>query len=173
MKISNSVTKIFSFQFAAVSASLKDPSYKQILKSKYIEASTKTKAKLGEDWTGEGSIKCYGQMNILASRPFVDVTGTAECRPRTAPANPQGFIADGSDGSHWVVVDDKGTADCTGAITYTYGDLGLGYCSYNNAKTLAKMPKKVSLNPRTTCGYFTCDGFISLTCDGMLSGCHG
>merc|ERR1712029_907033 len=77
---------------AAVSASLKDPSYKEILKSKYVEASTKTQAKLGEDWTGEGSIKCYGQMNILASRPFVDVTGTAECRPRRAPANPQGFI---------------------------------------------------------------------------------
>merc|ERR1711983_674503 len=114
--------------------------YKEILKSKYVEASTKTQAKLGEDWTGEGSIKCYGQMNILASRPFVDVTGTA---------------------------------DCTGAITYTYGDLGLGYCSYAHAKSLAKMPKKVSLNPRTTCGYFTCDGFISLTCEGMLSDCHG
>ena len=63
--------------------------------------------KTAESWTGEGSMKCYGQMNILASRPFVDVTGTAECRPRVAPANPQGFIADGADGSHWVTLNHR------------------------------------------------------------------
>ena len=40
-------------------------------------------------------------MNILADRPFTDVTGTGECRPRVA-APAQGYVADGEDGSHWV-----------------------------------------------------------------------
>ena len=105
-------------------------------------------------------------------RPWDNVVGTGECRPRVA-APAQGFIADGSDGSHWVVVDDKGIADCTGQITYTYGDMGLGYCSYKNAKSMAKLPTASSVNPRSYCGYFSCEGFISLTCEGMLSGCHG
>ena len=47
-------------------------------------------------------------------------------------SNCQGIIADGSDGSHWVTVDDKGSGDCAGYIWYEYGDLGLGYCDRFN-----------------------------------------
>ena len=38
----------------------------------------------------------------------------AGSRADPAAAPPQGIIADGSDGSHWVTVDDKGNGDCDG-----------------------------------------------------------
>merc|ERR1712008_507604 len=92
------------------------------------------------------------------------------------PHAPQGYVADGDDGSHWVVVDDKGTADCEGEVTYTAGDIGLGYCTQkkNPMSDIRKFsPKLMTLNPRLFCGYFTCTGVLNLVCDGMLSGCHG
>ena len=75
-----------------------------------------------------------------------------------------------------VIVDDKGTADCNGEITYTWGDIGLGYCSYKKAQSVRNFSRrflKTSKNPRLACGYFTCTGSLNLVCDGMLSGCHG
>ena len=76
----------------------------------------------------------------------------------------QGIIADGSDGSHWVTVDDKGSGDCDGTIWYEYGDLGLGYCN--------RLALDDGKQTRLFCGYATCDGYLNIQCT-MLSGCHG
>merc|ERR1711976_694381 len=127
----------------------------------------KENSQQAETFTGRGALKCYGQIDVIASK-WETVEGSLSCRPKFGPASaPQGFIADGEDGSHWVVVDDKGTADCIGEITYTTGDLGLGYCSY------LKVMGAETPETRMFCGYATCAGFIDLVCDGMLSGCHG
>merc|ERR1712088_583698 len=126
-----------------------------------------------EEYSGIGDMKCYGEMEISLNKWG---TGTANCRPITTTGAPQGYIADGEDGSHWVIVDDKGTADCYGDISYTTGDLGLNYCSFKNAQSIRKMSPRLlnsSPNPRMFCGYFTCTGNLNLVCDGMLAGCHG
>ena len=46
-------------------------------------------------------MKCYGEMEISLDK-WTDGTGTANCRPITTTGAPQGYIADGEDGSHWV-----------------------------------------------------------------------
>ena len=68
-----------------------------------------------------------------------------------------------------VVVDDRGTADCEGQITFNTGDHNLGYCTYPpvaaaNTREMAAM--------ESFCGHFTCQGVIQLSCH-MGSGCHG
>ena len=46
-------------------------------------------------------MKCYGEMEISLNK-WDSGTGTANCRPITTTGAPQGYIADGEDGSHWV-----------------------------------------------------------------------
>jgi len=58
-----------------------------------------------EEYSGIGEMKCYGEMEISLDK-WTDGTGTANCRPITTTGAPQGYIADGEDGSHWVIVDD-------------------------------------------------------------------
>merc|ERR1719429_514856 len=128
-----------------------------------------------EEYHGNGNLLCYGNMEVSIVK-WDTGTGQGKCKPVPHFGAPQGFIADGEDGSHWVVVDDKGSADCYGEITYTTGDVGLGYCSYKNAQSVRKFSPRLlntSANPRIFCGYFTCDGEMNLVCDGMLAGCHG
>merc|ERR1711868_242982 len=95
-----------------------------------------------------------------------DGEGFLDCQPAwgSPAAPPQGIIADGEDGSHWVTVDDKGSGDCDGTIFYEYGDLGLGYCD--------RLAVDDGHETRLFCGYATCDGFMNIECS-MLSGCHG
>ena len=57
----------------------------------------------------------------------------------------------------------KVTADCEGEITYTSGNLSdLTYCGNKSDKSMEKLDKDISLNPRTQCGYFQCLGKITL-----------
>ena len=56
-----------------------------------------------EVYQGEGSMKCYGQMSVAIEK-WDDGVGTASCRPVVSGAAPQGYVADGSDGSHWVLI---------------------------------------------------------------------
>ena len=67
-----------------------------------------------ESYHGMGSMKCYGDMSITLGGN--EDEGFLNCQPAwgSAAAPPQGIIADGSDGSHWVTVDDKGNGDCDG-----------------------------------------------------------
>ena len=46
-------------------------------------------------------IKILGYISVSGSK-WDTVTGTAACRPRLTGAAPQGYVADGDDGSHWV-----------------------------------------------------------------------
>merc|ERR1712189_145020 len=117
-----------------------------------------------ESYHGSGEMKCYGDMSVSL---FKDNTnGFLDCRPSwgSPSAPPQGIIADGDDGTHWVMVDDKGSGDCLGDITYFYGDLGLGYCN--------RLMLDDGHQTRLFCGYATCTGEMNLECT-MLSGCHG
>merc|ERR1712241_1114037 len=121
----------------------------------------KSSSKVGssrEDYNGLGTVQCYGYMSVAISK-WDSGTGSAACRPRFSGSAPQGYVA-----------------DCEGEVTYTTGDIGLGYCTYQNAMSTRKFSPKLlttSLNPRLFCGYFTCTGVMELVCDGMLSGCHG
>ena len=47
-------------------------------------------------------MKCYGEMEVSLDK-WDSGTGTANCRPITTTGAPQGYIADGEDGSHWVI----------------------------------------------------------------------
>lgn len=106
---------------------------------------------------------CYGDMSITIRE---DGEGFLLCQPAwgSPAAPPQGIIADGADGSHWVTVDDKGSGDCDGVLFYEYGDLGLGYCD--------RLAVDDGHQTRLFCGYATCDGYMNIECT-MLSGCHG
>ena len=62
-----------------------------------------------ETFEGAGQLDCFGQMSVtLQDRGGEEGEGTAECRPifedpdQGITIAPQGFIADGEDGSHWV-----------------------------------------------------------------------
>ena len=61
-----------------------------------------------------GSMMCYGDMSITLGGQ--EDNGFLDCQPAwgSPAAPPQGIIADGQDGSHWVTVDDKGYGDCDG-----------------------------------------------------------
>merc|ERR1712002_122404 len=121
-----------------------------------------------ETFQGEGILQCFG--NITLELVEGEVDGVAHCRPEFENEEfgisyaPQGFVADGDDGSHWVIVDDRGFADCEGLITFNYGDHNLGYCTYP--------PTKEEPSNESFCGHLTCQGFIELTCN-MGFGCHG
>merc|ERR1712189_31409 len=119
-----------------------------------------------ESFSGSGSMKCYGDISISFDRSAGEGEGFLDCRPAWgAPsAPPQGIIADGTDGSHWVTVDDHGYGDCQGTIWYKTGDLGLGYCN--------RISVDDGHQTRLFCGYATCDGYLHIECS-MLSGCHG
>ena len=54
-----------------------------------------------EEFNGNGELKCYGEMSVDVSK-WDSGTGSGACRPEYTNAAPQGFIADGEDGSHWV-----------------------------------------------------------------------
>merc|ERR1711910_246588 len=119
-----------------------------------------------ESFHGMGTLACYGDMSITFDRASSSGEGLVNCRPSwgSASAPPQGIIADGADGSHWVTVDDKGYGDCDGTIWYKTGDLGLGYCD--------RVLLDDGHQTRLFCGYATCDGYLNIECS-MLSGCHG
>merc|ERR1712183_67333 len=80
-----------------------------------------------ESFQGEGTMACYGDMSITFGKAGSgEDEGFLDCQPAwgTASAPPQGIIADGADGSHWVTVDDShqtrtfcGYADCAGMLT--------------------------------------------------------
>merc|ERR1712051_702031 len=84
-----------------------------------------------ESWSGSGTFACYGDMTVTMDKSGSNAEGPIDCIPAwgSAAAPPQGIIADGDDGSHWVTVDDKGYGDCTGTFWFETGDLGLGYCN--------------------------------------------
>ena len=67
-----------------------------------------------ESYHGMGSMMCYGDMSVTLGGN--EGEGFLDCQPAwgSPAAPPQGIIADGSDGSHWVTVDDKGYGDCDG-----------------------------------------------------------
>merc|ERR1719219_353984 len=97
----------------------------------FFSLATVSSSVLGADesYHGMGSMMCYGDMSVTLGGN--EGEGFLDCQPAwgSPAAPPQGIIADGSDGSHWVTVDDKGYGDCDGTIWYEYGDLGLGYCN--------------------------------------------
>ena len=62
-----------------------------------------------ETFEGSGVLQCFGNMTVsLLFADSKEGDGTAKCRPlfedpnNGIPIAPQGFIADGEDGSHWV-----------------------------------------------------------------------
>merc|ERR1719150_2801473 len=124
-------------------------------------------AMANESFSGQGTMACYGMMSITfdksESADLGEGEGFLDCQPSwgSPSAPPQGIIADGADGSHWVTVDDKGYGTCQGHI-YLYGDLGLGYCDRLDDGYQTKL----------LCGYATCQGMLTIHCE-MLSGCHG
>ena len=59
-----------------------------------------------EDYNGLGTVQCYGYMSVAISK-WDSGTGSAACRPRFSGSAPQGYVADGEDGSHWVIQDIK------------------------------------------------------------------
>merc|ERR1711892_423471 len=126
-----------------------------------------------ENFEGVGTLQCFGNLTLELEEGQTE--GVARCRPEFENADngisyaPQGFIADGEDGSHWVVVDDRGTADCEGQITFNTGDHNLGYCSY---PPVAAASTREMAAMESFCGHFTCQGVIQLACT-MGSGCHG
>jgi len=121
-----------------------------------------------ESFHGSGTFACYGDMSITFDKSGSggEGEGFLDCQPSwgSPSAPPQGIIADGEDGSHWVTVDDHGSGDCTGTIWYKTGDLGLGYCN--------RIAVDDGHHTRLFCGYATCDGYLNIECT-MLSGCHG
>ena len=129
-----------------------------------------------ENWTGDGFLRCYGGFDIIESRPWNDVTGTAQCRPTQwdGASDPQAIFIEGTDGTElsiFVWNREEVTADCVGEISYTYGNLGdLNYCSNKSDKSMAHLGEEISLNPRTQCGYFQCSGFITLECERTCFG---
>ena len=50
-------------------------------------------------------MKCYGDLNVIAARPFTEVTGTAQCRPEqwNGVTDPQAVFITGDDGTEWVM----------------------------------------------------------------------
>merc|ERR1712127_140370 len=124
-------------------------------------------AKADESFSGPGTFACYGDMSITFAKGGTDAEGLLDCQPAwgSASAPPQGILADGDDGSHWVTVDDKGYGDCEGVLWFKTDDLGLGYC--DRVVTLDDGEQT-----RKFCGYCTCTGYMNIHCS-MLSGCHG
>jgi len=116
-----------------------------------------------ESFSGMGFMRCYGDMSITVR---IDGEGFLDCKPAwgSPAAPPQGIVADGDDGSHWVTVDDKGSGDCDGTLWYKTDDLGLGYCD--------RMTVDDGHQTRLFCGYAECTGYMNIECT-MLSGCHG
>merc|ERR1712228_835189 len=113
-------------------------------------------AMANESFSGQGTMACYGMMSITfdksESADLGEGEGFLDCQPSwgSPSAPPQGIIADGADGSHWVTVDDHGYGDCNGVLWYKTGDLGLGYCD--------RMTVDDGHQTRLFCGYATCDG---------------
>merc|ERR1719153_1936322 len=85
-----------------------------------------------ESFHGSGTFACYGDMSITFDKSSSggEGEGFLDCQPSwgSAAAPPQGIIADGEDGSHWVTVDNHGYGTCIGDIFWELGDLGLGFC---------------------------------------------
>merc|ERR1712150_172079 len=102
-----------------------------------------------ESWSGSGTFACYGDMTVTMDKSGsnaegpIDGEGSIDCIPAwgSAAAPPQGIIADGDDGSHWVTVDDKGLGDCNRILTLDDGE-----------------------QTRKFCGYASCTGYINLHC---------
>ena len=72
--------------------------YQEIVRAK--EGSQKWRSGR-EDYNGLGTVQCYGYMSVAISK-WDTGTGSAICRPEFSGAAPQGYVADGEDGSHWV-----------------------------------------------------------------------
>merc|ERR1712037_1029930 len=85
-----------------------------------------------ESWSGSGTFACYGDMTVTMDKSGskaegpIDGEGSIDCTPAwgSAAAPPQGIIADGDDGSHWVTVDDKGI------VTLDDGEQTRKFCGY-------------------------------------------
>merc|ERR1712156_1126026 len=156
VRLSNKMKSLFSlFLISSYIALVFGNKYQELLE---VQKSPSKIVSGREDYNGLGTVQCYGYMSVAISK-WDSGTGSAACRPRFSGRAPQGYVADGE-----------------GDITYTTGDIGLGYCTYQNAMSTRKFSPKLlttSLNPRLFCGYFTCTGVMELVCDGMLSGCHG
>ena len=75
----------------------------KILKSQVSQCLT---LDLREEFEGAGILQCFG--NITLEMTEGQTEGVARCRPEFENEEngisyaPQGFIADGADGSHWV-----------------------------------------------------------------------
>merc|ERR1711879_495495 len=114
----------------------------QTIKMKFfILALTLVSVANGEYWTGDGVMKCYGDMNIIDDRPFNEVAGTAQCKPEVwnGVTDPQAVFITGNDGTQFDIlfVREEINADCVGNIAYTHGNLGdLHYCSAKSKKSM-------------------------------------
>merc|ERR1712110_387348 len=126
-------------------------------------------AHTNEQFHGNGTVQCFGKMVVVLDKPRPgsrEGLGTLSCLPWFSPTvAPQGFIIDGDDNSHWVIVDDNGDAHCRGEVQWHTGDWGFGYCPHDT--TLLEQ----SGDP--FCGGATCLGAINATCHDMFMGCHG
>merc|ERR1712123_93260 len=71
-----------------------------------------------ESFSGSGTFACYGDMSITFDKANSagEGEGFLDCKPAwgSAADPPQGIIADGADGSHWVTVGVTGYRDCNG-----------------------------------------------------------
>merc|ERR1719222_1872642 len=103
-----------------------------------------------EEFHGEGTFKCYGDLSIDLYEKFSRdrVDGFLDCQPAwgSPSAPPQGIVADADNGEKWVTVDDKGYGDCTGSI----------------------MKISDGKQTRLFCGYAECIGMMNIYCS-MLS----
>merc|ERR1719304_125294 len=93
-----------------------------------------------ESFSGMGFMRCYGDMSITMR---IDGEGFLDCKPAwgSPAAPPQGIVADGDDGSHWVTVDDKGSGDCDRMMSVDDGH-----------------------QTRLFCGYAECTGYMNIQC---------
>ena len=82
-----------------------------------IQISKGAKNNKKESFEGVGTLQCFGNMTVDMNEG--EIAGVAQCRPEFEnPDNgityaPQGFIADGEDGSHWVGYLSKFVCDTT------------------------------------------------------------
>merc|ERR1711963_431829 len=126
-----------------------------------------------EHFSGNGTIHCFGRMTVQLDVPRPGARsgkGNLTCSPWFSPTvAPQGFIIDGEDNSHWVIVDDNGAANCTGELDWHDGDWGMGYCPKNSTETGFTLGE----DGDQFCGGANCVGSIDATCHDMFMGCHG
>jgi len=95
----------FIFAYVAALTLANKTQFHELIKSQHKEnESLGRNSKSGrEEYHGNGNLLCYGNMEVSIVK-WDTGTGQGKCKPVPHFGAPQGFIADGEDGSHWVLI---------------------------------------------------------------------